>query len=778
MSSLVILDALMGKIQKAGNLAQPPKPLDYFDMMAGTGTGGIEAVLLGRLGKSIDEAKVCYNKLASEVFSDKKILSSGSAFKSSKLEKVLKSIIGESTGDPNERMLDSSLSEKCKVFVCAMSKHNMNAGIPCLMRTYVAPEHQMPNCTIWEALRATTAHPELFKSIDIGEPNVRESFVDGGLGCNNPILQLLLEAKLIFPGRYISSITSIGAGHTRTIQIPKPSPFQRVLPVNALIAAKDIATDCERIAQEVSRRFQNVSCVYFRFNVDQGLQNVGLGEWERLGEVTAHTRAYLSLVETSQRLDSASEVINSRKKTIATTEIDGQVSVPMNQIFSSVKNCPPPTPVFTGREKEIGQINSCFFDGALERRIFVLHGLGGAGKTQTALRFVEATQDKFMDIVYVDATSRETISASLKGFAIAKNLGKSPDDTIRCLSNRQECWLLMFNNADDPEIDLRTYFPKGTHGNILITTRNRDLGLLACGNSATCEISGMEPEEALQLLLKTARMQGDTLPTEEKEAASEILQEFGHLALAIIQAGAYIWRLDCSLSLYRELYHKRRQALLEEYKTMPIKVDDYQKTVYTTWVMSFERLGARAVDMLQLLAFLHNDGILEDMFRRAAASIIDYTPVIPMDEKETSVHVWLKEFLAAFALDGDHWDSQTFLGTMAEITNYSLISYDRLNRTYSIHPLVHLWARTTPSNVALSLEHTARLLALSVDWSMGIDGHGFRQTLGPHVDEILRQQPQPNVNNLARYVTVFQETGRLKEVETMNRRLLDETRQM
>lgn len=179
----------------------------------------------------------------------------------------------------------------------------------------------MPDCTIWEALRATTAHPELFKSIDIGESNVRESFVDGGLGCNNPVSQLLLEAKLMFPGRHVSSIISIGSGHTRTIQIPKPSLFQRILPVNALIALKDIATDCERAAQAISRRFQNVPGVYFRFNVDQGLQNVGLGEWERLGEVTAHTRAYLRLVETGQRLDSAAEAINFRKSSVATAEI-------------------------------------------------------------------------------------------------------------------------------------------------------------------------------------------------------------------------------------------------------------------------------------------------------------------------------------------------------------------------------------------------------------------------------------------------------------------------
>src|SRR5882672_7382832 len=82
-------------------------------------------------------------------------------------------------------------------FVVAMSALNMNARIPRLFRTYKTPEFQSPNCTIWEAARATSATPTFFKRIVIdGEP-----FVDGGMGRNNPINQVLEEAELMFPGR-------------------------------------------------------------------------------------------------------------------------------------------------------------------------------------------------------------------------------------------------------------------------------------------------------------------------------------------------------------------------------------------------------------------------------------------------------------------------------------------------------------------------------------------------------------------------------------------------
>ena len=129
-------------------------------------------------------------------------------------------------------------------FVPAMSALNMNAQIPCLFRTYRAPKYPSPNCTIWEAVRATSAAPTFFKRIVIdGEP-----YVDGGMGCNNPVQQVLQEAELVFPDRHVACIISIGAGQAGTISIPKPGWFQWVLPLKVVEAIRKIATDCEASA--------------------------------------------------------------------------------------------------------------------------------------------------------------------------------------------------------------------------------------------------------------------------------------------------------------------------------------------------------------------------------------------------------------------------------------------------------------------------------------------------------------------------------------------------
>jgi patatin-like phospholipase/acyl hydrolase len=114
---------------------------------------------------------------------------------------------------------------------------------------------------VWEAARATCAAPAFFKRISIGVSPLAEEFIDGGLGCNNPTLVLLQEAKLAFPGRHIACIISIGSGAVQTIAIPKPSLFQKMLPTDVISAMKKIAADCQQVSENAARRFSGAEGV-------------------------------------------------------------------------------------------------------------------------------------------------------------------------------------------------------------------------------------------------------------------------------------------------------------------------------------------------------------------------------------------------------------------------------------------------------------------------------------------------------------------------------------
>ncbi|CAK7206341.1 hypothetical protein SEUCBS139899_009130, partial [Sporothrix eucalyptigena] len=68
LSSLMILDALMTTVDPES----PPKPCEYFDMIGGTSTGGLIAIMLGRLQMTVNECIEAYTSLSDKVFERKR----------------------------------------------------------------------------------------------------------------------------------------------------------------------------------------------------------------------------------------------------------------------------------------------------------------------------------------------------------------------------------------------------------------------------------------------------------------------------------------------------------------------------------------------------------------------------------------------------------------------------------------------------------------------------------------------------------------------------------
>ncbi|THH16169.1 hypothetical protein EW146_g4419 [Bondarzewia mesenterica] len=420
------------------------------------------------------------------------------------------------------------------------------------------------------------------------------------------------------------------------------------------------------------------------------------------------------------------------------------------------KRCPPPSDIFTGRADILSRMHNLFAAESNRQRVYVLYGLGGAGKSQLAYKFVQECQidaqpSRFSDVFFVDASTADTIEADLKNIALAEGVGDSALDATSWLAGRRENWLLLFNNADDPSLNLRSHFPPCSHGNIIITSRNRNMRNHATQSSP---ISEMAEEDATDLLLKMT----ETDRNNEIEAvAREIVKEFGYLALAVVQAGAYMKRTDCTFTVYLELYRQRRAELLEEYRDEVQKPDDYKWTVYTTWAMSFQQLGPLAQEFLQICSFLHHEGISEAIFENATDNIDLYEPVIPDIEPDLSV---CKAFLGNFQDSEGVWDTVQFKRVIAEIRSYSLMDLAPESQMLSIHPLVHSWSRTTITNVASTVWCAQCILGMSVHWEFASEDYLFRRTLIPHITEALKENPNPRSDIASRFGLAYDEGGR------------------
>ncbi|QRW06357.1 kinesin light chain [Ceratobasidium sp. AG-Ba] len=754
------------------SLQNQPKVRDHFDIVAGTGTGAVIACMVGRLGMSIQQAIEHYVTLA-DVFAERKLIGT-TAFKTTKLQDALKSIVRDVTGDENTRMMDSTENaDRCRTMVFAMSAHNLNATLPCIFRSYQGVSNQMPDCPIWQVLSATMAHPEMFKPAQIGPEHLRLSFVDGGLGCNNPTAHVLAEVKAILPSRDMSSLVCIGAGHPDTIQMSQHTAFARLMPTNVLNLTRAISLDAERVAQEMEVRFRSASNSYFRFSVDQGMQGVELGEWEKLSQVAAHTQAYMRGPVVNKRVDDAVATIGVRKNAIRNERIDGEIQTVVPNLGTGYKACPLPTPVFTGREDTIKQIVACISKGDTQRCIFVLYGLGGSGKTQLALKTVQQTKDIWTDVVFVDATTHETAVAALVGFAKEKSIGDSHESALKWLGNRRERWLMIIDNADDPDVDLQSYFPAGDTGSILVTTRIKHYAALSRGDDSDSQVGNLKPDEAMRLLLKAAKMKDTGLPASERDVARRLLEDVGCLALAVVQAGAYIFSSGCTIADYYDMFLQHHKTTLEQSTRLPVKTNEYKHSVYTTWHMSYEKLGKNAQTILHLVAFMHHTNIVEDIFRRAAINIQTYKPVIPATQSEQEIYTYVAGFLGRFLSDGA-WSSSAFRETMTELQSYSLINYDKVNREYNLHVLVHDWAGNALDHPAeKGASHTELLLAVSIDYDNDMESLEYKRLVETHVNRLLQKQQSPSGNNSDLFGQVYYSSGNWKQLERMTRIALD-----
>ena len=105
-SMLIILQELMYRSYveaegKAPRRHEIPKPAEYFDLIAGTGTGGLIAIMLGRLRLDIETCMMVYTRMTKKVFETDKTIAGipyrSTLFKASKLEEAIRECVKEHT---------------------------------------------------------------------------------------------------------------------------------------------------------------------------------------------------------------------------------------------------------------------------------------------------------------------------------------------------------------------------------------------------------------------------------------------------------------------------------------------------------------------------------------------------------------------------------------------------------------------------------------------------------------------------------------------------------
>ncbi|KAH8823065.1 acyl transferase/acyl hydrolase/lysophospholipase [Flagelloscypha sp. PMI_526] len=317
LSEVEILHELVHRLQWDTDSPEIPKPCEHFDLIGGSGTGGLLAVLLGPLRLSTAQAKVVYLKIVQAAFSKANgwprppelILKDPPH-----LVPLLKDTVRDALQDEDARMVDPSRGDKCKVLVCLNMIHTHQK--PHLIRTYETNTSDSVNYRIWEVLRAILSCPGVLSVFDPEAQTYTDMVMPRNPDSCNPSEIVLDEAFIIFPERRLSCLVNLGTGYV--------GKQEYINPIDEFV--KNISKECDRAAEEMSKRARELiqsetelpqlqpyghggsrknPSFYYRFHVEIGLQGFEHSEWEKQlsGDTCSHTRVYIEQSDASYRVD-------------------------------------------------------------------------------------------------------------------------------------------------------------------------------------------------------------------------------------------------------------------------------------------------------------------------------------------------------------------------------------------------------------------------------------------------------------------------------------------
>ncbi|MFF7233546.1 tetratricopeptide repeat protein [Streptomyces sioyaensis] len=284
---------------------------------------------------------------------------------------------------------------------------------------------------------------------------------------------------------------------------------------------------------------------------------------------------------------------------------------------------------------------------------FVLHGMGGCGKTAVAHAFFQfATEVSGRVGLWVNASDRASLRSGM--LAVAADRGATDGELLAArnglrpgadlvwehLDRSADPWLLVLDNADDPEILRDGSWLRTSPGGIVVVTTRRAAARWWPG--AELQHIGVLPREDAARVLCDLAPQSGTL-----KQASAIADRLGRLPLALTLAGGFLshqvldpWTMD---AYGRHLEEGERVELIDQGADL-LSDADPRHLVGRTWQLTLDAFEARglpeAVTLLRLLARFASEPLPLTLLNRPEIS-----GVLPRARTETALRALLDQSL-------------------------------------------------------------------------------------------------------------------------------------
>jgi hypothetical protein len=231
-------------------------------------------------------------------------------------------------------------------------------------------------------------------------------------------------------------------------------------------------------------------------------------------------------------------------------------------------------PFFTGRAQILDSLRDALRGTSTAVLTQAISGLGGIGKTQSAIEYAYRYREEYEHIFWVVADTEATLSSGFIEIAKMLDLPEVANldlnriiEAVKRWLMTHDGWLLILDNADSPAV-VKKFLPVSSAGHVLLTSRARVFDML--GIPSALDLDQMSPDEALEFLFRRTAREG--INPEERVAASVLTEELGFLPLALEQAGAYIASKQVLFVDYLISFRRRRLELLRSPRQSPVSI--------------------------------------------------------------------------------------------------------------------------------------------------------------------------------------------------------------
>ncbi|KAL3444390.1 hypothetical protein BJX65DRAFT_310973 [Aspergillus insuetus] len=410
---------------------------------------------------------------------------------------------------------------------------------------------------------------------------------------------------------------------------------------------------------------------------------------------------------------------------------------------------------FLGQEDELqGLWNGLGPESSPLRKVAILDGLGGIGKTQLAIRFARTHKEDYSAIFWINSGDQDALLRSLAS-AFSRVPGSKyressqsqqrsqPDHITKNDINQKAEAILNWLALDDPNSsggghDISHYFPAADHGSILITSRSswmRELGM-------HYPVQKLILADAVQLLLFSAGRKQHTHAETDNSAIQALASRLDGLPLAITIAGSYIRQSGITFSKYLEYYGSSWSELMSRSDPPHFY---FQGNIMTTWLLTYNKIEQQHPDAAELLILLATFDHRDIWFELVQAC--GQAPDAPN---------WFHNSLAS---------EMTFVATLMPLINFSLVETNQRGGSYSIHPVVQEWclqAFYDKNNTGRMDQLKAKALSAIVHVPTARNESeqlGLQQRLLSHADQLLRLIRNWNIPPKAGLFDVIHDLG-------------------